>query len=236
MKNKLNKLTSLLLALVLMFSLCFAVTGCGSSSASSGSSAAASGAASGGTIKIGASFPLSGSVATDGKMIVTAIQMAVDEVNAQGGVKIGGKSYTVELDSEDDQADPTTAATIANKFVDDSSMMAVISSYNSSCMLAQVGTYDTAGLPSISPVATSPDLSGSSAYFHRVVNSDAYTGKLDADVMVTIYVPDLSVKPEMNEVYETYFPDGNYPCRCCTQCAALDEGCLIEIQFTAIVD
>lgn len=183
MKNKLNKLTSLLLALVLMFSLCFAVTGCGSSSASSGSSAASSGAASGGTIKIGASFPLSGSVATDGKMIVTAIQMAVDEVNAQGGVKIGGKSYTVELDSEDDQADPTTAATIANKFVDDSSMMAVISSYNSSCMLAQVGTYDTAGLPSISPVATSPDLSGNSAYFHRVVNSDSYTGKLDADVM-----------------------------------------------------
>lgn len=54
--------------------------------------------------------------------------------------------------------------------------------------------------------------------------------------MVTIYVPDLSVKPEMNEVYETYFPDGNYPCRCCTQCAALDEGCLIEIQFMAIVD
>jgi branched-chain amino acid transport system substrate-binding protein len=32
-------------------------------------------------------------------------------------------------------------------------------------------------------VATSPDLSGSSSYFHRVVNSDAYTGKLDADVM-----------------------------------------------------
>lgn len=204
MKNKLGKLTSLLLALVMTFTLCFSVTGCGSSSASS----SAGSSTDGDTIKIGASFPLSGSVATDGKMIVTAIQMAVDEVNAEGGVTIGGKSYTVELEAEDDQADPTTAATIANKFVDEDDIMAVISSYNSSCMLAQVGTYDSAGLPSISPVATSPDLSGSSSYFHRVVNSDSYTGKLDADVMKALGYENVAALYEDDDygygIYESF--------------------------------
>jgi branched-chain amino acid transport system substrate-binding protein len=178
MKTNMKKLTSVLLVMSMVFTLCFALAGCGTSG--SKSSAATSGSS---TLKIGASFPLSGSVATDGKMIDTAIQMAVDEVNAQGGVSIAGTKYKIELDSEDDQADPTTAATIANKFSDDKDMMAVISSYNSSCMLAQVSTFDSASLPSISPVATSPDLSGKSSFFHRVVNSDAYTGKLDADVM-----------------------------------------------------
>lgn len=184
MKPKMKKLTALLLVLAMTLTLCLSVAGC---SSSSGSSATATPSASAGpatgTLKIGASFPLSGSVATDGNMIVTAIQMAIDEVNAAGGVTVGDTAYTVSLDAEDDQADPTTAATIANKFADDQDIMAVISSYNSSCMLAQVGTYDSVGLPAISPVATSPDLSGSSAYFHRVVNSDSYTGKLDADVM-----------------------------------------------------
>lgn len=179
MKTKVKKLTSLLLALSMVSAMGAAISGCGNSE----SSAASSGSDGDGAIKIGTSFPLSGSVATDGKMIVTAIQMAVDEANAKGGVTVAGKKYTVTLDSQDDEGDPTKAATIANKFADDKDMMAVISSYNSSCMLAQVSTFDSASLPSISPVATSPDLSGSSKFFHRVVNSDTYTGKLDADVM-----------------------------------------------------
>ena len=180
MKNKMKRLTALLIILAMALTLCFSAAGC--STAGSSAEETASGSKTG-TVKIGASFPLSGSVATDGEMIVTAIQMAVDEVNAAGGITIGDTTYKVELDPQDDEADPTTAATIANKFADDQDVMAVISSYNSSCMLAQVGTYDSAGLPSISPVATSPDLTGSSKYFHRVVNSDSFTGKLDADVM-----------------------------------------------------
>lgn len=184
MKPKMKKLTALLLVLAMTLTLCLSIAGC---SGTGGSTATAAPSASAGpktgTVKIGASFPLSGSVATDGNMIVTAIQMAIDEVNADGGITIGDTAYTVALDAEDDQADPTTAATIANKFADDKDIMAVISSYNSSCMLAQVGTYDSVGLPAISPVATSPDLTGSSSFFHRVVNSDAFTGKLDADVM-----------------------------------------------------
>ncbi len=140
------------------------------------SESASASEAGGDPIKIGTSFPLSGTVAADGKYIVQAIQMAIDEANEAGG--INGRD--VVIDSQDDEADPTTAASIANKFSEDSSILAVVTSYNSSCALAQVPVYAKVGLSAVSPVSTSPDLTGSSKYFFRTCASDAYVGKLGA--------------------------------------------------------
>lgn len=53
---------------------------------------------------------------------------------------------------------------------------------------------------------------------------------------VTIYVLDMDVVPEMNEVYKTYFEEGNYPARCCTQCSGMVDGVLVEMEFVATVD
>lgn len=65
---------------------------------------------------------------------------------------------------------------------------------------------------------------------------EAAGASFDNLAMITIYLPDLSMAPEMNEVYASYFPDGNYPCRCCTKCAGLGEGCLVEMSFIAVLD
>ncbi|MPN53637.1 2-iminobutanoate/2-iminopropanoate deaminase [bioreactor metagenome] len=65
---------------------------------------------------------------------------------------------------------------------------------------------------------------------------EAAGASFDNLAMVTIHLTDLSLGKEMNEVYAGYFPDGNYPCRCCTQCGALSEGFLVEMAFTAIAD
>lgn len=57
-----------------------------------------------------------------------------------------------------------------------------------------------------------------------------------ADVgRVTIYISDINLIPEMNEVYKTYFEAGNYPARCCTQCVKMVDGCLVEMEFTAVI-
>lgn len=57
-----------------------------------------------------------------------------------------------------------------------------------------------------------------------------------ADVgKVTIYVLDIDVIPDMNAVYKTYFPEGDYPARCCTQCVKMVDGCLVEMEFVAVV-
>ncbi len=64
---------------------------------------------------------------------------------------------------------------------------------------------------------------------------EAAGATMDDIAKITIYVLDISVIPEMNSVYKTYFPEGNFPARCCTQCSAMVEGCLVEMEFTAVI-
>lgn len=52
---------------------------------------------------------------------------------------------------------------------------------------------------------------------------------------ITIYVLDMDSVAEMNEVYKTYFKEGDFPARCCTQCANMVGGCLVEMEFVAVV-
>ncbi len=162
MKNNFVKKT---IVLCLVFTLVISIAGCKNTDSSSD------------TIYIGTSFPMTGNIAADGNQIVEAIQLAADQVNAEGG--INGKK--IALKSEDDQGTPTVAATIANKFADDKNVLSVIMSYNSSCALAQVPIFNSAGLPSVSPTASNSKLSGISKYFFRTCASDDYNGILCAD-------------------------------------------------------
>ncbi len=60
-------------------------------------------------------------------------------------------------------------------------------------------------------------------------------GSFDDIAKVTIYVTDMALVPEMNEVYSTYFKPGGFPARCCTQCAGMVGDCVVEMEFTAII-
>ncbi len=64
---------------------------------------------------------------------------------------------------------------------------------------------------------------------------EAAGASMDDIAKVTIYVLDMKVVPEMNEIYRTYFPKGNFPARCCTQCSGMVDGCLVEMEFTAVI-
>lgn len=70
---------------------------------------------SGATIKIGAILPASGILGSYGILYRSAIQMAVEDINAQGGVN-GAK---VELLAEDDQAQPNQSVLLFRKLVND---------------------------------------------------------------------------------------------------------------------
>ena len=80
-----KKLVSLALAAVLAVS----AVGCGSSSDSSSStadSAQSTEAADGATFKIGGIGPITGGAAIYGQAVMNAAQMAVDKINADGGI------------------------------------------------------------------------------------------------------------------------------------------------------
>lgn len=65
---------------------------------------------------------------------------------------------------------------------------------------------------------------------------EAAGASMDDIGKVTIYIKDISLIPKMNEVYKTYFPEGNFPARCCTQCVDMVDGCLVEMEFVAVTE
>ena len=113
-----KKIASLVLATLLAAT---AVAGCGgsgstagSSKAAAGSSAAGSAAAGGTTIKIGSIGPVTGAAALYGEAVKNGAQLAVDEINAAGGIA-GAK---IEFKFEDDEHDPEKSVNAYNTLKD----------------------------------------------------------------------------------------------------------------------
>ncbi|GAA3956236.1 ABC transporter substrate-binding protein [Allohahella marinimesophila] len=71
-------------------------------------------------ISIGFTGPLSGGAALYGENTLSGLKMAVEEINASGGVKFGGKQHTLDLVSLDDRYTPAQAATNAKRLVQES--------------------------------------------------------------------------------------------------------------------
>jgi branched-chain amino acid transport system substrate-binding protein len=79
----------------------------GTQLASKSSSSTSSGSK--GSIKVVGIYPLSGSIASDGKEMANGVRMAVDEINARGGL-VGYTLNYVEIDDKDSNTDQITAA------------------------------------------------------------------------------------------------------------------------------
>lgn len=67
------------------------------------------------TINIGFTGPLSGGAALYGQNTLTGLQMAAEEINAAGGIEVGGETYNFEIVSLDDKYAPSEAAVNAKR-------------------------------------------------------------------------------------------------------------------------
>ena len=75
------------------------------------------------TIKIGFNAPLTGFAAADGKSALTGAELALEQINAAGGVN--GKQ--LELVVYDDQASPKESVPVANKLIEQDKVVIGIS-------------------------------------------------------------------------------------------------------------
>lgn len=102
-----------ILALFLALAMTFALVACGDKTSDDGQAPSNDDnnteTTTGGTIRIGIAAPLTGTSAAYGELMVDGAQIAIDEVNANGGVN--GKM--LELVEMDDKNDPSEAALVA---------------------------------------------------------------------------------------------------------------------------
>lgn len=125
-------------------------------------------------VTLGYTATLSGDFASYGLEMREGIDLAVEQINADGGV--GGR--TLEIVSADDEGEPANGPVIAQQFCDDGAISAVLGYSFSSVALAAVPVYDQCGLPVVASAVTSPELTGVSEVFSRNVYTDAYQGAL----------------------------------------------------------
>lgn len=132
-------------------------------------------------IKIGHVAPLTGGIAHLGKDNENGARMAVEEINAAGGLKVGDKTYKLDLVAEDDKADPKEGTLAAQKIVD-SGAVAVVGHLNSGTTIPASKIYSDANMAQISPSATNPKYTeqGFKTAF-RVVANDNQQGAVLAN-------------------------------------------------------
>ena len=102
-------------------------------------------------ILIGAAAPLSGPNAALGEQLRRGAQMAVDDINATGGIR----GERLALKFADDGCDPRKAVDVATGFATDK-VKAVIGHYCSGASIPASKVYQKAGIVQISPASTHP--------------------------------------------------------------------------------
>ena len=136
------------------------------------------------TVTIAHAGPLTGSIAHLGKDDENGTALAIAQANDHK-LTIGGMPVTFKMMSEDDQADPKTGTTIAQKLVD-AKVAAVIGHLNSGVTIPASEIYTKAGIPVVSGAATNPTLTerGLKGVF-RTVGRDDQQGPAIASFIVS---------------------------------------------------
>lgn len=123
----------------------------------------------GDTIKIGLIGPLTGDAASIGVDVLNGAKLAVDEINATGGV--GGKQ--VQLVAEDGRCAGADAASAAQKLINVDGVSVIIGGMCSGETLAAAPIAEAAKVVMLSPTSSSPDVTKAGDFIFRNYPSDA---------------------------------------------------------------
>ncbi len=98
----------------------------------------ASAAVAANVIKVGCCLTLTGKYSKAGKFFKQGYEMAIDEVNAKGGIQLkNGKKMKVKLILYDDKSDPTTAVNLSEHLITVDKVDVMLGSYSTSQVNAQ---------------------------------------------------------------------------------------------------
>jgi len=133
--------------------------------------------AAGETIKVGEYASLTGSEASFGQSSHKGTQLAIDELNASGGVL--GKQF--QLITEDNQSQAGQSATAVRKLISSDNVVAVLGEVASSRSMEAAPICQENKIPMISPSSTNPKVTETGDYIFRVCFIDPFQGTVMAN-------------------------------------------------------
>ena len=124
------------------------------------------------SIKIGGVFPLTGGVSVYGVEYKNGIDLAIEEINAAGGVN--GKMLV--LISEDDEGNPDKSVNAFQKLTTKDGVKMFIGSLTSGCTKAMTQRAQAMKILQIAPAATATDITDAGNYIFRACFIDPFQG------------------------------------------------------------
>lgn len=133
-----------------------------------------------GELVVGLNAELTGSIPVVGQSSHRGAQIAVDEVNAAGGLQVGDKTYTIKLVVEDNEDKAPSAAAATTKLITQHDVLAVIGPNASRNAIPAAEIANNLRTPFISPWSTAVDTTQNRPYAFRAAFIDDFQGEVVA--------------------------------------------------------
>ncbi|MBN1147884.1 MAG: ABC transporter substrate-binding protein [Anaerolineales bacterium] len=133
------------------------------------------------TIRIGVNAPLTGDIPKVGEGSKYAAEMWLEDINAAGGLEVGGKKYKVELIIEDNESKAESATKANTKMITQDEVLIIVGPQSSKQAVPAGGVANDNETPMISPWSTNPNTTIDRPWVFRACFLDPFQGPVVAN-------------------------------------------------------
>jgi len=150
-------------------------------------------------IKIGVVLPLTGKASTTGNDMWQAAQMAAEEINAKGGVKVGDKYMKIKLIQGDTETNPEKGVEAVTRLITSDNVDILVGGFSSAITYADSAVAAREGVPFIITGASTPMITrrtdiDTSWFFHHCPTTDDFSS-------ATLQFAHEVIRPEVNKKF-----------------------------------
>jgi len=113
--------------------------------------------------------------------------MLLNEINAQGGLEVGGEKYMLEFIYEDNESKAESAVTAALKLIERDKVLAIVGPNSSKQAVPAGQICNDNRTPMISPWSTNPDTTRDRPWVFRAAFLDPFQGPVAADFAIKTF-------------------------------------------------
>ncbi len=132
-------------------------------------------------VKIGINAPMTGDIPKVGEGSKFAGQMWLEDIKKAGGLKVGDKTYDVELVIEDNESKAESAVKANTKMITEDEVLAIVGPQSSKQAVPAGDVANNYKTPMISPWSTNPDTTSDRPFVFRGCFLDPFQGPVLAN-------------------------------------------------------